>query len=83
MRPDAIRAVAARAPKPPAAQLRGYARKRQMGIANVRFNAAGCLDRCEFGPNSGDLSRVVPPRSQADIDEILRTHLKNGGGSTA
>jgi (2Fe-2S) ferredoxin len=64
-------------------KLRGYAREkaRQMGIQNVRFNAAGCLDRCEFGPNL-----VIYPEgvwyhfdSQADIDEILETHLKNGG----
>ncbi|HTW51748.1 MAG TPA: (2Fe-2S) ferredoxin domain-containing protein [Stellaceae bacterium] len=64
-------------------KLRGYAREkaRQMGIQNVRFNAAGCLDRCEFGPNM-----VIYPegvwytfKSQADIDEILETHLKNDG----
>jgi (2Fe-2S) ferredoxin len=64
-------------------KLRGYARAKaqQMGIQNVRFNAAGCLDRCEYGPNM-----VIYPegvwytfKSQADIDEILETHLKNGG----
>ena len=63
-------------------KLRGYAREkaRQLGIQNVRFNAAGCLDRCEFGPNM-----VIYPEgtwyrfeSQSDIDEILETHLKNG-----
>src|ERR1700680_783433 len=64
-------------------KLRGYAREkaRQLGIQNVRFNAAGCLDRCEFGPNM-----VIYPEgtwyrfeSQSDIDEILETHFKNGG----
>ena len=64
-------------------KLRGYAREkaRQLGIQNIRFNAAGCLDRCEFGPNM-----VIYPEgvwyhfdSQADIDEILEIHLKNGG----
>jgi (2Fe-2S) ferredoxin len=64
-------------------KLRGYAREkaRQMGIQHVRFNVAGCLDRCEFGPNL-----VIYPEgiwykyeSQSDIDEILETHLKNGG----
>ena len=67
-------------------KLRGYAREkaRQLGIENVRFNAAGCLDRCEFGPNM-----VIYPEgvwyhfeSQADIDEILETHLKDGGRVT-
>ena len=64
-------------------KLRGYAREkaRQMGIQNVRFNAAGCLDRCEFGPNM-----VIYPEgvwytcpTKADIDEILETHLVKGG----
>ena len=34
-------------------KLRGYMREkaRQLGIERLRFNAAGCLDRCEFGPN--------------------------------
>ena len=64
-------------------KLRGYAREkaRQLGIENVRFNAAGCLDRCEFGPNMVIYPEGVWYRfeSQADIDEILETHLKNGG----
>src|SRR3974377_1437621 len=64
-------------------KLRGYAREkaRQAGIENIRWNAAGCLDRCEFGPNM-----VIYPdgvwyryESQADIDEIVETHPKNGG----
>jgi (2Fe-2S) ferredoxin len=64
-------------------KLRGYAREkaRQLGIQNVRFNAAGCLDRCEFGPNMVIYPEGVWYRygSQADIDEILETHVKNGG----
>ena len=34
-------------------KLRAYAREKaqQLGIENIRCNAAGCLDRCEFGPN--------------------------------
>jgi riboflavin-specific deaminase-like protein len=46
-----------------------------------RFLAAGCLDRCEFGPNM-----VIYPEgvwykyeSTHDIDEILEVHVKNGG----
>ena len=64
-------------------KLRGYAREkaRQLGIENVRFNAAGCLDRCEFGPNMVIYPEGVWYRfeSQSDIDEILETHLKDGG----
>jgi (2Fe-2S) ferredoxin len=64
-------------------KLRGYLREkaRQMGIENIRGNAAGCLDRCELGPNM-----VIYPEgvwyhyeTTADIDEILETHVKNGG----
>ncbi len=64
-------------------KLRGYLREkaRQMGIENIRGNAAGCLDRCELGPNM-----VIYPEgvwyhyeNTADIDEILETHVKNGG----
>jgi (2Fe-2S) ferredoxin len=47
----------------------------------VRINAAGCLDRCELGP-----TLVIYPEgvwyscpTTADIDEVLETHLKNGG----
>src|SRR6185436_8956225 len=34
-------------------KLRGYAREKakQLGIDNIRCNGAGCLDRCELGPN--------------------------------
>jgi (2Fe-2S) ferredoxin len=64
-------------------KLRGYAREkaRQLGIENIRCNAAGCLDRCELGPNL-----VIYPggvwyhyETTADIDEILEVHVKNGG----
>jgi (2Fe-2S) ferredoxin len=63
--------------------LRNYmkARARDLGLTDVRVNAAGCLDRCELGPNL-----VIYPegvwytyRDQADIDEILETHVKQGG----
>jgi (2Fe-2S) ferredoxin len=64
-------------------KLRGYLREKakQMGIENIRGNASGCLDRCELGPNM-----VIYPEgvwyhyeTTADIDEILETHVKNGG----
>jgi (2Fe-2S) ferredoxin len=64
-------------------KLRAYAREkaRQLGIESLRCNAAGCLDRCEFGPNMVIYPEGVWYRyeSTADIDEILETHLKNGG----
>jgi len=48
---------------------------------DVRINAAGCLDRCELGP-----VLVIYPegvwysvQSEADVEEILQTHLVQGG----
>jgi (2Fe-2S) ferredoxin len=50
------------------------------GPGQVRVNKAGCLDRCAGGPVA-----VVYPEGtwytyvdQADIDEIVESHLKNG-----
>jgi (2Fe-2S) ferredoxin len=64
-------------------KLRGYAREkaRQVGIESIRWNASGCLDRCEFGPNMVIYPEGVWYRyeSQEDIDEIIETHLKSGG----
>ena len=54
---------------------------KEMGLKDVRINSAGCLDRCELGPNM-----VIYPdgvwyhyEDEADIREILETHVKNGG----
>ncbi len=64
-------------------KLRDYAKARakELGLKRVRVNAAACLDRCEFGP-----TLVIYPegvwyqaRTTADIDEILETHLRQGG----
>ena len=51
-----------------------------MGPGKVRVNKAGCLDRCAGGPVA-----VVYPEAvwytfvdQADIDEIVQSHLQNG-----
>ena len=64
-------------------KLRNYmkVRAKELGLADTRINAAGCLDRCELGP-----TMVIYPegvwysyRDTADIDEILETHLKGGG----
>ena len=50
------------------------------GPGRVRVNKAGCLDRCAAGP-----VLVVYPEAvwytyvdNADIDEIVESHLKNG-----
>ena len=50
------------------------------GPGQVRVNKAGCLDRCAGGPVA-----VVYPEAvwytfvdNADIDEIVTSHLKNG-----
>jgi len=68
-----------------ASQMRDYAKGRvkALGLAGegkVRINQAGCLDRCEEGP-----CIVVYPDAvwytyvdQADIDEIIEEHVKNG-----
>lgn len=64
-------------------KLRNYlkARAKEVGLDRLRINAAGCLDRCELGP-----TMVIYPEgvwytynSEADVDEILETHLRKGG----
>ncbi len=63
--------------------LRNYmkARAKALGLEGVRINIAGCLDRCELGP-----TMVIYPegvwyhyRSAEDLDEILQTHVVEGG----
>jgi (2Fe-2S) ferredoxin len=64
-------------------RLRNYmkARAKELGLADVRINASGCLDRCELGP-----TMVIYPegvwyvyRTPEDVDEILRVHVVQGG----
>ena len=66
--------------------LRNYmkARAKALGLEGVRINIAGCLDRCELGP-----TMVIYPegvwyhyRSTDDVDEILQTHVIEGGRVT-
>ncbi len=64
-------------------KLRDYmkARARELGIARVRVNAAGCLDRCELGPcvviyPEGVWYRVERPE---DVDAVLARHVAGGG----
>lgn len=63
--------------------LRNYMKVRikELGISDVRVNVSGCLDRCELGP-----TMVIYPEgvwytyhSNADVDEIITTHLQGGG----
>ena len=63
-------------------RLRDYmkARVKELGVAKVRVNSAGCLDRCEQGPcvvvyPSGVWYRV---ESTADVDRVLADHLLSG-----
>ena len=50
------------------------------GVGGVRVNKAGCLDRCAGGP----VAVVYPDETwytfvdNADIDEIVESHLKQG-----
>jgi (2Fe-2S) ferredoxin len=64
-------------------RLRNYmkARAKELGLKDVRINAAGCLDRCELGP-----SMVIYPegvwytvRTPEDVDEILEVHVIGRG----
>ncbi len=64
-------------------KLRDYmkARVKELGLAGVRVNMAGCLDRCELGP-----CLVIYPEgvwyrvdSNADVDRVLETHVQQGG----
>jgi (2Fe-2S) ferredoxin len=57
------------------------ARIKERALTRVRVNTAGCLHRCRLGP-----ALVVYPdgvwytyRNEADLDEILETHLIQGG----
>jgi (2Fe-2S) ferredoxin len=57
------------------------ARAKELGIAGMRINSAGCLDRCALGP-----TMVIYPegvwysyRTRGDVEEILQTHVIGGG----
>lgn len=63
--------------------IRNYmkAKAKQLGIENIRVNSAGCLDRCEIGPNVLIYPEGVWYKCSSfeDADEILQTHLIEGG----
>lgn len=63
-------------------RLRNYmkVRAKELGLADVRINSAGCLDRCALGP-----TMVIYPEgvwyhceTRDDVDEILQRHLIDG-----
>jgi len=60
-------------------RLRDYmkARAKELGIPQMRVNAAGCLDRCELGPcvviyPEGVWYRVT---TTEDVDAVLAWHV--------
>lgn len=65
-----------------AERLRNYMKRRakELKLDGTRVNGAGCLDRCEHGPCIVIYPEGVwySPKSEADIDEILTSHVQNG-----
>ncbi len=68
-------------------RLRDYmkVRAKELGIPGVRVNAAGCLDRCEFGPcvviyPEGVWYRI---RNDSEVDSVLEMHLRRHGRAEA
>ena len=56
------------------------ARAREIGLSNIRINAAGSLDRCELGPTVVGYPDGIWCHldTHQDVDEILEQHLKGG-----
>tara|TARA_B100001939_G_C16888777_1_gene594334 strand:+ start:502 stop:822 length:321 start_codon:yes stop_codon:yes gene_type:complete len=53
---------------------------KELGLKNIRINASGCLDKCEFGP-----TMVVYPeaiwytvKNEKDVEDIINNHLLKG-----
>ena len=65
-----------------AEKLRNYmkARAKELGLAEVRINQSGCLDRCELGPTVVIYPEGVWYRCQTieAAAEILQRHLVEG-----
>jgi len=60
------------------------ARAKELGIARIRVNSAGCLDRCEGGPCVVIYPEGVWYRidSRDDVDAVLEAHVRDGGRAT-
>ena len=67
-------------------QLRDFMKTtaKEMGLKDIRVNASGCLDRCELGPTMVIYPEGVWYRydTEADLKEILETHVRDGGRVT-
>jgi len=65
------------------ADIRGYLKRRaaELGLTGFRMNKAGCLDACADGPVLVIYPEGVWYRcaTTKDADEILLTHLRDGG----
>jgi (2Fe-2S) ferredoxin len=56
-------------------------RARELGLAALRINNSGCLDRCELGPCLVVYPEGVwySPKTAGDVEEILAVHLAAAG----
>jgi len=63
-------------------RLRDYmkVRAKELGVASVRINTAGCLDRCELGPCVVVYPQGIWYRVQTtdDVDRVLTEHVQGG-----
>jgi len=63
-------------------KLRDYmkARAKELAIARIRINSAGCLDRCELGPCAVIYPEGVWYRLETtgDVDAVLERHVLAG-----
>jgi (2Fe-2S) ferredoxin len=56
-------------------------RVKELGLKNIRINAAGCLDRCELGPCAVIYPEGVWYRLDdfAAVDAVIEQHIQQGG----
>lgn len=63
-------------------KLRNYMKRRakELGLADIRINSAGCLDRCAEGPAVVIYPEGVwySPKNEQDCEEIVTQHLQQG-----
>jgi len=55
-------------------------RAKELGLPSTRINGAGCLGRCALGPCIVIYPEGVwySPKNEADIEEILISHMQQG-----